>query len=1139
MHTLLAVAVSLVLSFSQAGKKTPPSAEPHAQTSAPPSTLAGSPVAAPAPVPPPKKPAAAKPAAPPPACTVKSYSVAGIKDGASLAAMLSGAFSGFDIRAGAPPAGTSQTSVTLYAVDHGAAQNPADCLNPKWKSELHTDELDRAFAALNGRNATTVAIGASLLVRLPHLETASVRRYFPQPAPSYELLEIDTGLFLLQAQDAPKAGTASAPTDAARAAARDFVLLDQQAQPPADSSAEDFLNSLRIPSSDPRGIIAANWIAMHTITLSQLDVRQAILAFADLFDKCGLSPEPMSSERSLLLLPRLLPGDLRGRLLAAEMVERNLLYQQKQAELEAQSAAGKNPAEKQKALSPPAVTIKATTATTTTPATGKIPVTTTSVTTIASQPGAGASLQGGAASSPAAKPTGGAQAPPAPSGGKGSNPAAQTGEADDSSSTDTARGDTPAAAPTTAGETPGGSSSPGQTPAQGASQGQNPANSTKTAGDSTQGTTSSKGAQVWSGDRVVRLYHLRQASEIAKAINATLGSNSNAVEAIGEDLLLIRPVMPGQPDSGEAIRHALAVMDLPRPQISLRFWSYQISARAKEDHSGVTEVQKDFNCVQQKIHQANNVSELALQAGMGAIQDDMKAKGSSYFDPDFYGYLTETYESCVNQDRYCLGYLGALPHDTFETGDLSASYSLSRFLLNLAAASDANVQQTLNHMRRAMTIVLQNPSEAGAIAGGTEKEMLDLGEYKPSSHLLSLYPASGASKEGSTVTIPEVQISAMLDRFFSEMAVFTEKRNIHKVRAALLDFLFQYKLSRQYPREFSPFYLQRAAHVLDSMIGPVMDAFNESLDAMVSETVSGLDRCKNEIKSKDIESATYGEIQVAVISGNTAKVTGNVNNYFDITQIPTLADMLNSSSSTSQALGTSLRGVLQPKELTIMQAIANANSPQRITAEISKGAALTVTPNSLDSASSADLDLDFEVKDNTDSGNVTPSTAQKQDFLDRVADHHVITRVRVDSLKLFQVSALTMEITHKSPRKCFWNPFCATWEGFFGSIPGFGRVGQYTPAPKTVDNRSVAVVRAVIVPTSMDLGLGLRFVEDRIVDPVTDTAVKAKSIEQVGEGIFIYHTRLIECISSDSGCLEKVHLSEKGPIGEERSRSMK
>jgi hypothetical protein len=155
-------------------------------------------------------------------------------------------------------------------------------------------------------------------------------------------------------------------------------------------------------------------------------------------------------------------------------------------------------------------------------------------------------------------------------------------------------------------------------------------------------------------------------------------------------------------------------------------------------------------------------------------------------------------------------------------------------------------------------------------------------------------------------------------------------------------------------------------------------------------------------------------------------------------------------------------------------------------------------------------------------------SSSKTDLLNRVSDHKVTDNVRVESFKLFQISTFGMQLEHESQKKCWsYSPFCVAWKAVFGSIPAVGDFFEVTPQPQITDNRSIAVVRAMVVPTAMDLGLTVRFDNDRIYDPVMNAEVPVKSVNQLNGNIFEFHKEFIRCMIQDAEgtCLGKTKLS--------------
>lgn len=92
----------------------------------------------------------------------------------------------------------------------------------------------------------------------------------------------------------------------------------------------------------------------------------------------------------------------------------------------------------------------------------------------------------------------------------------------------------------------------------------------------------------------------------------------------------------------------------------------------------------------------------------------------------------------------------------------------------------------------------------------------------------------------------------------------------------------------------------------------------------------------------------------------------------------------------------------------------------------------------------------------------------------RFATNEVTTRVRVDSVKLFEVSSFTAVLRNSRRRLPLLPPFV--------ELPYIGTLaGVPLPAAKEFHS-STAVLSAIVVPTATDLAFGSRFMADRIID---------------------------------------------------------
>jgi len=184
---------------------------------------------------------------------------------------------------------------------------------------------------------------------------------------------------------------------------------------------------------------------------------------------------------------------------------------------------------------------------------------------------------------------------------------------------------------------------------------------------------------------------------------------------------------------------------------------------------------------------------------------------------------------------------------------------------------------------------------------------------------------------------------------------------------------------------------------------------------------------------------------------------------------------------------TEANNALNPTQGLALSALATLASPPQLVANINAQTTLMVTPISLDTASSAELNINLALSEPSSAISATGGPANssfvRQDLANTVANANVQTTVQVDSMKLFQVSSLSMDITHAQPAVpvpvAGW-----VYDSIFGTVPWMNdHLLAIQRQPKTVQNRAVVVVRAVVVPTAMDLGLSIPFRSEQISDP--------------------------------------------------------
>jgi hypothetical protein len=194
---------------------------------------------------------------------------------------------------------------------------------------------------------------------------------------------------------------------------------------------------------------------------------------------------------------------------------------------------------------------------------------------------------------------------------------------------------------------------------------------------------------------------------------------------------------------------------------------------------------------------------------------------------------------------------------------------------------------------------------------------------------------------------------------------------------------------------------------------------------------------------------------------------------------------------------TEANSTLNPVHGLALSALATLASPPQLVANINAQTTLMVTPISLDTASSAELDINLALSEPSSAsatGGPANSSFVRQDLANTVANANVQTTVQVDSMKLFQVSSLSMDITHA--QSAVPVPVVGwVYDSIFGTVPWMNdHLLAIQRQPKTIQNRAVVVVRAVVVPTAMDLGLSIPFRSEQISDPITSSSLRLSTL---------------------------------------------
>ncbi len=467
--------------------------------------------------------------------------------------------------------------------------------------------------------------------------------------------------------------------------------------------------------------------------------------------------------------------------------------------------------------------------------------------------------------------------------------------------------------------------------------------------------------------------------------------------------------------------------------------------------------------LRQKVLEYNETLQRALQSGWETLRT--KIKNRDAVDEDFWNYIEKDFLSCSRDNRYCLGY-----RDAF----LASSPSLTRMLLFLAALKD------------------------------------------PSAAINELIPAMENANQKIKPNFAGLR--------WALLRLMTEEEDLDAFRAAILDFLFNYKWAIVYPSDLIPYDLKHSAHVLDSMLTPIHDALAQDLRLFIENLQKDYNgHVDLRAVSKDEKSSSNGIIRVTTLSGTQAKSTGKTSNYFDITMPIGLDELLKQNDLITKGFPA---GTVQPKEAMLAGIAANLLSHPKVIAEVGRGMTLTITPTALETAASAELRVDLE------SGEDAPPTAvsgpaDKKPEIDRVTKSTVSDTVRVESLKLFEISTFGMNVEF---RKDFIFPIVGdVWQAVFGSVPILNGLFRWKGA--LLENRShgsIAIVGAIVVPTATDLGYSIRFEGDR--ELVSEGAKRIPNAQRLFADAGTYHRQKMRCLrgSREIVCKDKYGNYDKG-----------
>lgn len=635
-----------------------------------------------------------------------------------------------------------------------------------------------------------------------------------------------------------------------------------------------------------------------------------------------------------------------------------------------------------------------------------------------------------------------------------------------------------AGAPGTSGDGSGGSGGSGGTAAAGAPA----ADASKPAGQAAGGTGDTSGVKKGGGAG---------------------GSDGSAftVQGLQKDLL----VFGGDDASVHRAKQMLAMLDLPRPEMILNTWILQAST------TNADEIGRFSETARRLVAENNEVLQGAIARGWVSLAESSKQAG--FFDEPFYRYITYRYiddsgeESTVDEagrkaddarrdamgicprEQYCLGYT---------TLFAPLRPRLTDLLLTMIASRDRDkVLASINVAENGGEVpdpALRNPPQCDSAPCKDLRGRLSIVEDTGCRGASCMTAAQNATDRNgcglrdlerlvdSTGTT-NLQLECLRDVLD---AMFTHPQTQYLARAAIADFLYQYKTSQQYPAEFSPYNLTLSADTLNTALAPFIDAFNRDVRAF-QDYLNNVVRMKVDSQTGGGKAVTFtdtGLVSVRTVSVNPAEVSSTTQSSLDTGEFPDIATVAanllgggsgsgssSSSGSTTTSAASAAAGLLSANEATMI--LGALKSFQTSTAQIGRQIDVKVTPRSLTGASAAEMDVTLKVDDTGTPPSKYTGTTSSALNLSRVATHDTTTHVRVDSLKLFEVSGVGAQLTLSRPPIPLILPLVEI--PYVGSLVGIPR------KPAEEYHSSVAIMSAIVVPTAADLAYGITFVDDRIV----------------------------------------------------------
>ena len=586
--------------------------------------------------------------------------------------------------------------------------------------------------------------------------------------------------------------------------------------------------------------------------------------------------------------------------------------------------------------------------------------------------------------------------------------------------------------------------------------------------------------------RVVPLHYFRQATQVATILNCLAAEDNNwdltasVVAGVENSITLY-----GNSEGRRKARQIIAAMDLPRPGVEMQMWGIQISSANREALARVMpQVRDEIESSRRSLRRTTSW----LQHSVAEIPiTPINSERNGLVQPcsrvgTFGSILTEP----KNEDSCGLGYETAL-------SVTQRPLSITDMSLRLLALDEDRIYEVNRNLANDLTRYLMEKESQQwekywkAIIAASPKDIRkaiergDIGPWK-----------EHWEKTGKDNLVP-------FSRFFQNRGGLTANCNSwhekgEKIgvptncnwvgnpdllikhakisRNLVLEFALQYRDFVQRSSEFSPYYLQQSADILNSRLQRSFQEFNRDIDDFFTRpTLNAIQGITAE--EKKVQYAQVGRTTVASISGQKTVVSSNSTNTFNVTPPLSLEGLLG-DLDVSDFLTPDLGGA------RVLDLLTAYTSQEQVWRPLETGVSFTITPNILRNMRSAELEIKLTIADPAASntqGNNTGESSGGRPILAYIGKQEVETTVYTDAFDLFALSTFSNQSTLNGGR--FDIPIIGTvWRGVFGSIPVFGELFSFPRDPQNRLNESIILTQSSVVPTT--LGLALLY---PIVDP--------------------------------------------------------